>query len=70
MQKEIDGAINELEKAGLSRERKKVVSKEIVATNTSEVAYSVISYRKGLYDVIKLILEINQISRNGNMLKM
>ena len=57
-QKEIDGAINELEKAGLSREQNKVVDRVLSATNAGGAAYG----EQGFYDGIKLMSEINQIS--------
>ena len=61
-QKEIDGAINELEKAGLSREQNKVVDKVLSATNAGGAAYGATAYKQGFYDGIKLMSEINQIS--------
>ncbi len=67
-QKEVDEAINELEKVGLSREQNKVVDKAISATNASGAAYGATSYKQGLYDGIRLMLEVNQINRGGNIL--
>ena len=67
-QKEVDEAINELEKVGLSREQNKVVDKVISATNASGAAYGATAYKQGLYDGIKLMSEVNQINRGGDIL--
>ncbi len=67
-QKEVDEAINELEKAGLSREQNKVVDKAISAANASGSAYGATAYRQGFYDGIKLMVEVNQICREGGIL--
>ena len=56
-QKEVDGAINELEQAGLSREQNKAVDKAISAANASGAAY-----RQGFYDGITLMSEVKRIS--------
>lgn len=68
-QKEVDEAINELEKVGLSREQNKVVDKAISATNASGAAYGATAYKQGLYDGIKLISEVKQISEDGSILR-
>ena len=67
-QKEIDETINELEKAGLSREQNKVVDRALSATNASGAAYGATAYRQGLYDGIKLMSEINLIGQTGSIL--
>ncbi len=67
-QKEVDRAINELEKAGLSREQNKVVDKAISATNASGAAYGAAAYRQGFCDGIKLMLEVKQISQDNSIL--
>lgn len=67
-QKEVDEAINELEKVGLSREQNKVVDRAISATNASGAAYGATAYKQGLYDGIKLIAEVKQISQDGSIL--
>ena len=67
-EKEVDAALNELKKVGLSREQKKVVDKAISATNASGAAYGETAYRRGLYDGIKLMSEINQISQTEDLL--
>ena len=66
-QKEVDEAISELEKAGLNREQNKVVDRAISATNASGAAYGAIAYKQGLYDGIKLMAEVNQIGRDGQI---
>ena len=67
-QKEVDEAINQLEKAGLSREQNRVVDRAISATNASGAAYGATAYKKGLYDGIKLMVEVRQISQDGDIL--
>lgn len=67
-QKEVDEAINELEKAGLSREQNKVVDRAISAANASGAAYGANAYKQGMYDGIKLMLEVNQISQTVEVL--
>lgn len=64
-QKEVDEAINELERAGLSREQNKVVDKAISATNASGAAYGATAYRQGFYDGVKLVSEINRIGQGS-----
>lgn len=61
-QKEVDEAINELEKAGLSREQNRVVDKAISAANASGAAYGATAYRQGFYDGITLMSEVKRIS--------
>ncbi len=67
MQKEVDEALNQLEKVGLSREQNKAIDKALSAVNASGAAYGAIAYKQGLYDGIKLMSEVNQISRVGDM---
>ena len=69
-QKEVDEAIIELEKVGLSREQNKVVDKAISATNASGAAYGTTAYKQGLYDGIKLMSEVSWISKVGGILGM
>lgn len=66
-QKEVDEAISELEKAGLSREQNKVADRVISAANASGATYGATAYRQGFYDGIKLISEVNQISLTNNI---
>ena len=67
-EKEVDETLNELEKVGLSREQNKVVDKALSATNASGAAYGATAYKQGFYDGIKLMSEVNRISREGSML--
>ena len=67
-QKEVDEAISELEKAGLSRGQNKVVDKAISATNASGAAYGATAYRQGFYDGIELVLEVNRIGQMSSIL--
>ena len=67
-QKEVDEALNQLEKVGLSREQNKAVDKALSAINASGAAYGAIAYKQGLYDGIKLMAEVNQIGRDGVIL--
>ena len=68
-QKEMDEAINQLEKVGLSREQNKAVDKVLSAANASGAAYGTIAYKQGLYDGIKLMAEVNQINLVGDVSK-
>ena len=45
-----------------------MVDKAISATNASGAAYGATSYRQGLYDGIKLMLEVKQIGQAGCVL--
>ncbi len=67
-QKEVDEALNELENVGLSREQNKVVDKAISATNASGDAYGASAYKQGLYDGIKLMLEVKRIGQGSGIL--
>ena len=67
-EKEVDETLNELKKAGLSREQNKVVDKALSATNASGAAYGATAYKQGLYDGIKLMSEVNRISEDGDIL--
>ena len=67
-EKEVDETLNELKKAGLSREQNKVVDKALSATNASSAAYGVSAYKQGLYDGIKLMSEVNRIGEDGSIL--
>ena len=67
-EKEVDETLNELQKAGLSREQNKVVDKALSATNASGAAYGATAYKQGLYDGIKLMSEVNRINEIGSIL--
>ena len=62
-EREVDEAINKLEKVGLSREQNKVVDKVLSACNASGAAYGETAYKQGLYDGIKLISEVKRVGR-------
>lgn len=64
-EKEVDETLNELQKAGLSREQNKVVDRALSATNASGATYGATAYKQGLYDGIKLMSEVKQIGQNG-----
>lgn len=64
-QREVDEAINELEKAGLNRQQNKVVDKAISAANASGAAYGSTAYRQGFYDGVELVSEINRIGQGS-----
>lgn len=66
-QKEVDEAISELEKAGLSREQNKVADRVISAANASGAAYGATAYRQGFYDGVELVSEVNRIGQINNM---
>ena len=68
-QKEVDEAINQLEKAGLSREQNRVVDKALSAANASGAAYGATAYNQGLYDGIKLMSEVSRISEDEGILQ-
>ena len=67
-EKEMDETLNELEKIGLSRDQNKVVDKALSATNASGAAYGAAAYKQGLYDGIKLMSEVNQITQMEDIL--
>ena len=67
-EKEVDETLNELQKAGLSREQNKVVDKALSATNASSAAYGATAYKQGLYDGIKLMSEVNHITQMEDIL--
>ena len=67
-EKEVDETLDELQKAGLSKEQNKVVDKAISATNASGAAYGATAYKQGLYDGIKLMSEVNRIGEDGDIL--
>ena len=67
-EKEVDETLNEVQKARLSREQNKAVDKALSATNASGAAYGATAYKQGLYDGIKLMSEVNRISKDGDIL--
>ena len=67
-EKEVDATLDELQKARLSREQNKVVDRALSATNASGAAYGATAYKQGLYDGIKLMSEVKQISQTEDIL--
>ncbi len=67
-QKEVDEVMNQLEKTELSIAQNKIVDRALSAANASGAAYGTTAYKQGLYDGIKLMSEINQISRDSSIL--
>ena len=59
--KEQDKAYDELDKAGLSREQKRIVDKALSALNANGAAYGKVAYRLGLRDGIRLMSEANKL---------
>ena len=68
VEKEVDATLDELQKARLSREQNKVVDRALSATNASGAAYGATAYKQGLYDGIKLMSEVKQISQTEDIL--
>ena len=58
--KEQDKAYDELDKAGLSREQKRIVDKALSALNANGAAYGKVAYRLGLHDGIRLMSEVHK----------
>lgn len=59
--KEQDKAYDELQKAGLDKEQKRIVDKALCALNANGAAYGKVAYRLGLRDGIRLMSETNKI---------
>lgn len=59
--KEQDKAFDELDKAGLSKEQKRIVDRVICTINANGAAYGRIAYRLGLRDGIQLAAEVNKV---------
>ena len=58
--KEQDKAYDELDKAGLSREQKRIVDRTLSALNANGAAYGKVAYRLGLHDGIRLMSEVHK----------
>ena len=58
--REQDRAYDELYKAGLSREQKRIVDRALSALNANGAAYGKAAYRLGLHDGIQLMSEVNK----------
>ena len=59
--KDQDKAYDELDKAGLSREQKRIVDKALSALNANGAAYGKVAYRLGLHDGIRLMSEVHKL---------
>lgn len=59
--KEQDKAYDELYKAGLNKEQKRIVDRALSALNANGAAYGKVAYRLGLRDGIRLMSETNKI---------
>lgn len=59
--REQDRAYDELYKAGLSREQKRIVDRALSALNANGAAYGKVAYRLGLHDGIRLMSEVNKL---------
>ena len=59
--KEQDKAYDELDKAGLSREQKRIVDKALSALNANGAVYGKVAYRLGLHDGIRLMSEVHKL---------
>lgn len=60
--REQEMAYDELQKAGLTKEQKRIVDKALCALNANGRAYGKAAYRLGLHDGIRLMLEENKLS--------
>ena len=59
--KEQDKVYDELEKAGLNKEQKRIVEKALCALNANGAAYGKVAYRLGLHDGIRLMSEVHKL---------
>ncbi|MCM1120303.1 MAG: hypothetical protein NC543_13195 [bacterium] len=59
--KEQDKAFEELDKAGLNKEQRRIVDRAISITNQCGAIYGMIAYKLGLHDGIRLMSELNKI---------
>ncbi|MDE6600576.1 MAG: hypothetical protein K2K90_00145 [Lachnospiraceae bacterium] len=59
--KEQDKAYEELDKAGLNKEQKRIVDRAISTTNQCGAVYGAIAYKLGLHDGIRLMSEVNKL---------
>ena len=58
--KEQDKAYDELDKAGLGKEQKRIVDEVFSALNANEAACGKVAYKLGLQDGIRLMSEVNK----------
>lgn len=54
-------AYDELDKAGLDKEQKRIVDRTLCSINANGAAYGKVAYRLGLRDGIRLVWELNKI---------
>lgn len=59
--KEQDKAFEELDKAGLNKEQKRIVDRAISTTNQCGAVYGEIAYKLGLHDGIRLMSEVHKL---------
>lgn len=59
--KEQDKAFNELQKAGLSKEQKRIVDRVFCSLTASGAAYGGAAYRLGMRDGIRLMSELSKV---------
>ena len=56
-----DIAFDDMDKAGLSREQKRIVDRAISAANDCGAVYGAVAYRLGLHDGLQLVSELKDI---------
>lgn len=54
-------AFDRMDKAGLSKEQKRIVDRAISAANACGASYGAVAYKLGFYDGIKVMSEIEEI---------
>lgn len=59
--KEQNKAYDELDKARLDKEQKRIVDRALCSINANGAAYGGVAYRLGLQDGIRLVWELNKI---------
>ena len=59
--KKQDKTYDELQKAGLDKEQKRIVDRALSSLNANGAAYGKAAYRLGLHDGIRLMLEVNKL---------
>ena len=59
--KEQDRAFDELYKAGLNKEQKRIVDNALCALNANGAAYGKVAYRLGFHDGIRFMSEVNKL---------
>lgn len=59
--KEQDKAFEELCRAGLNKEQKRIIDRAVSATNQCGAVYGKIAYKLGLHDGIRLMSELSKV---------